>query len=72
MTLVKIGDVWFNPKYIITVQDIEQYCRTGKRPAVQIATATSEAEECVIAIPNMTADDVVEVIQKAYQRQTNA
>ncbi|MGV3161992.1 hypothetical protein ACEF17_07440 [Streptococcus hyovaginalis] len=64
MGLVKIGDVWVNPKYIITVQDIEQYTRQGLVPAVQIATTTHNEDEAVIVVNGVTADQVIEIIQR--------
>lgn len=64
MGLVKIGDVWVNPKYIITVKDIEQYTRHGLIPAVQIATTTYDEDEAVIVVNGVTADQVIEIIQR--------
>lgn len=64
MGLVKISDVWVNPKYIITVKDIEQYTRHGLIPAVQIATTTYDEDEAVIVVNGVTADQVVDIIQR--------
>ncbi|MFU2180737.1 hypothetical protein ACMZ6Y_00310 [Streptococcus pluranimalium] len=67
MGLVKIGDVWVNPKYIIAVQGIERYTRQGLVPAVQITTTTYNEDDAVIVADDVTVDQVIEIIQRGEQ-----
>lgn len=62
LTLVPLNNTWINPEEIAAISD----CSFGQRSAV----ITLKSNQCSITIKDMTADEVVERLQKHFEPTT--